>query len=665
MSSDLLSIGASGVLAQQKLLWTTGNNITNVNTQGYTRQGTTLYTNVAGLGVGMSQTNRVLDLYSQREVWRDTSTQAFYQGAYLQMYQTDQYMSSSSYSVNTAMSSFFSSLNTANSAANSTSGRESLLSNVNSMADRFKTLSNQLSTQYNTVNSSIQGGVKEINTLLTGINDLNQQVIKADSNDGTTLNLTDQRDELIRQLAEKMDIRTVPQANGSMLVNLSSGESLVLSSGAATLSVVSGNPDIQETGLQLQIGNSKASIGTDVGGGLGGYFAARDALGPVQRQLGQLSVALADAMNTQNSLGMTLNNKVGGNIFTLPTSTGLPDATNTGTGSVSVSFMAGEGSNVTPNDFEVRFTSATNFDVYMLDEQGVATLVTNGSTPPSQFQMANYGIQMDFGGAPASGDTFTLQPTRSVASQLAVAITDTDDFALAAPVTGAAASSNYGSASISLSGVYNTGTGSVFNSSSLQTAAPQLVKIDGSGNYEVYDGDSPANLIGIAPAATKGQDLMANLQNPLGGPLVYSDVTTTPGYDFDISGSVTSGDKFTISFNTDGLTDNYNGLALANLSNQDLVRKGNSSTTDNKQTFSQAYSTTVSNLGANVSSLKSYSAAAEAKLTQSTDAFSSVSGVSMDEEASNLIRFQQSYAASAQVITTAKEVFDTLLSAAR
>jgi len=301
----------------------------------------------------------------------------------------------------------------------------------------------------------------------------------------------------------------------------------------------------------------------------------------------------------------------------------------------------------------------------MLDENGKASLVDNGSTPPSQFQMSDYGIQLDFGGAPASGDKFVLQPTKNAASELKVSITDTDDFALAAPVVGKASSNNYGSAAISLSGVYNTGTGSLINSSSLSVSAPQQVKIDSSGNYEVYDGNSPANLIGVAPAATKGQDLMANLQNPLGGPLVYSSVTTTPGYDFDISGSVTSGDQFTISFNTNGFTDNHNGLALANLDTQDLVRKGSSLSTDNKQSFSQAYSSMVSSLGSTVSSLKSKSEAADAKLTQSTDAFTSVSGVSMDEEASNLIRFQQSYAASAQVITTAKEVFDTLLSAAR
>ncbi len=151
---------------------------------------------------------------------------------------------------------------------------------------------------------------------------------------------------------------------------------------------------------------------------------------------------------------------------------------------------------------------------------------------------------------------------------------------------------------------------------------------------------------------------------PVGTP-VYSDVTSSPGFDFSISGSVKANDTFTISFNSDGFSDNTNGLALANLQNQDLVRKGSSSTTDNSQTFSEAYSATVASLGSTVSGLKANAEAATAKQTQSLDSYNSVAGVSLDEEAANLIRFQQAYSASAQIITTAKELFDTLLSAAR
>ena len=159
MASDLLSIGSSGVLAQQKLLYTTSNNISNVNTQGYTRQRTDLYTNVVSLGVGMSQTNRLINSYAQRELWRDTSNVEFYQAAYQQMYNTDQLLSSSANSINTALSSYFSAFDTANSSPASSSSREELLSQVNGMVQRYQSLSSSLTTQSQTINSTIEGEV--------------------------------------------------------------------------------------------------------------------------------------------------------------------------------------------------------------------------------------------------------------------------------------------------------------------------------------------------------------------------------------------------------------------------------------------------------------------------------------------------------------------------
>ena len=665
MSSDLLSIGSSGVLAQQKLLWTTSNNITNINTQGYTRQSTTLYTNTTGLGVGMSQTNRLLDLYAQAEVRRDTSEFKYYQSAYNQLATTDQLLSDDANSISKALNNYFKAFQSANESPNTDASRESLMSQIKGISNRFQTISSSLNKQYTTINNKVEGEVKSINDLLSGVNELNQQIAKSGGNtDGTELNLVDQRDELISQLSEKMDIRTVAQSNGTMLVNLSTGQSLVLAGGAASLSVMQGNPDVTQTGLQLTIGTSKASLDTAVGGALGGLYEARDGLQPVQREVGQLAVALSDAMNSQNKLGMTLNNQLGSDLFTLPTSKGLPDANNTGTGAISVAFMAGKGSDVTPNDFEVKFTSGTGFEVYMLDGD-TKSLVTSGSTPPSLFQMPNYGIEFTVSGAPATGDSLLLQPTKDAASNISVAISRGEDIALAASVKTSAAANNYGTAKISLAGVYNTGAGSNFTSSSLQAAAPHTVKLDGAGNYEVYDGGAPATLLGVAPAASKGQNLFANMELPLGGPKSYTDVKVLPGFDVNVSGIAKANDQFSIGFNTNGFSDNYNGLALANLQTQDMVRKGSSSAADNKMTFNEGFSATVSSLGSSVSSLKTNSDAAEAKQTQSLDRFNSEAGVNMDEEAANLVRFQQAYAASAQVITTARAVFDTLLSAVR
>jgi len=663
MASDLLGIGSSGVLAQQRLLQTTSNNIVNVNSQGYVRERTLVYTNSVGLGTGDIKTERILNSYMQGEVRRDTS--AYYASLthYDQLSSVDRLLGDTSNSVGAAITSYFKSFHSANESPAEIGGRKVVMTELSGMVNRFHTLSAQLDKQSDTLNTRIEDETKQVNSLLTSINDLNQAIIRTQGSPEENLMLFDQRDEAIRQLSEKMDIRTVAQPNGSTLVNLSTGQSLVLASGAASLGVTKGNPDNTQTGLQLTIGTSSASLSTSqVGGGLGGLYQARQELAPLQNEIGQLAVALADAMNQQNSQGMTLNNQLGGDIFTLPTSQGLANANNGGTGAISVSFIPGKGSNVSANDFEVKFTSATTFEIYRLDGNS-KTLLTNGATPPSQFQLDDYGIQLDISGTPAAGDSIVLQPTRNAAQNLSVAITSTDDFALAAPVTGSADSNNYGSGTISLAGVYNTGTGSLINSSSLDPTAPQQVKIDASGNYEVYDG--AGNLLGVADASTKGQNLLANLKDTTTGSLIYSDVKTTPGFDFSISGTVSANDSFTIGFNTDGINDNYNGLALADLQNQDLVRKGSSVSADSQQTFSEAFSSTLSSLGSTVSSLNTSMSAAEAKLTQSTNTYNSEAGVSLDEEAANLIRFQQAYAASAQIITAARAVFDSLLSAAR
>jgi Flagellar hook-associated protein len=185
--------------------------------------------------------------------------------------------------------------------------------------------------------------------------------------------------------------------------------------------------------------------------------------------------------------------------------------------------------------------------------------------------------------------------------------------------------------------------------------------INSTGDYDIYDGNSPSVLIGTAAANTNGVDLLANAK--LAGVNVYADPTVYPGFELSIDGSVTTLDEFYISFNTNGFSDNKNGLALAGLQTSDLVRKGNSTAADNKMTFSEAFSATLTEVGTTVSSLKTSTSAADAKLTQSQELYESVAGVNLDEEASNLLRYQQAYAASAQVITTARDTFDALLSA--
>ncbi len=666
MASDLLGIGSSGVLAQQRLLQTTSNNIVNVNSQGYVRERTLVYTNTIGLGTGDIKTQRVINDYMQGEVRRDTSAYHASLTHYEQLAGVDSLLGDTSNSVGAAITSYFKSFHSANESPAEIGGRKVVMTELSGMVNRFHTLSAQLDKQSDTLNTRIEDETKQVNSLLTSINDLNQAIIRTQGSPEENLMLFDQRDEAIRQLSEKMDIRTVAQSNGSMLVNMSTGHSLILDGGVAQFKLIAGDPDSRDQELQLTLGDNQATIDHDTfGGAMGGLFKARTDLEPTKRELGQLAVAMTDALNQQNRLGMDLDNEIGGDIFTLPTSKGLPYGSNTGTVGANVSFVPGKGTSVTPFDYEVRFSSATGYEVFSLDKSGNRTSVATGTTPPVTFELTGHGISIDLTGTPAAGDKLLLQPTKSAAAGLGQLITRPEDLALASPLKAEKTTNNIGSADIKLGGVFNTGAGSGFGTNTLDPAAPQVVKINNSGDYEVYD--QVGTLMGVAPAASKGQNLMAALQlpPPAIGP-VYSNPQKIPGYEFSITGTVNANDSFKLSYNSNGFADNSNGLALAELQNKDLVRKStNGGTTNDKMTFNQAYSGLVMEVGNNTSQAKTLLKANESKLIQSTGIFESVSGVNLEEEAANLIRFQQSYAASAQVVSTAKTIFDTLLSSVR
>ncbi|MEZ6929992.1 MULTISPECIES: flagellar basal body rod C-terminal domain-containing protein [Aeromonas] len=665
MASDLLGIGTSGVLAQQRLLQTTSNNIVNVNSQGYVRERTLIYTNSVGLGTGDMVSERVINAYAQAEVRRDTSAYHAAGSRYDQLFQLDSLLGDASNSVGTTITSYFKAFHTANESPAEVGGRKTTLSELSGMVDRFHTLSAQLDKQSDTINSTIGDETDRVNSLLNSINDLNQAIVRTQGSPEENLMLFDQRDEAIRQLSEKMEVRTVTQPNGSMLVNMSTGHSLVLDGGVAQFKVVPGSPDSRDARLQLTLGANQANINDkDLGGAIGGLFTARNDLEPAKRELGQLAVAMADAMNQQNRLGMDLDNELGGDLFSLKGSKGLPYAGNQGNGAASVNFVPGKGSEVTTFDYEVQFNSATGYEVFSIDGSGKRSSLMTGTTPPAKVDVAGHGIEIDLSGTPAAGDKILLQPTKHAAAGLKAAITRPEDIALASPIKADKNAQNIGSGEIKMTGVFNTGTGSGFGTNTLDPSAPQVVKIDNSGNYEVYDKNN--NLLGVAPASSKGQNLMAALESPLGGPKVYADPKTAPGYDFSITGKVEAKDSFTLSYNKNGFADNGNGLALAELQNKELVRKNNHAATSNdKMTFNDAYSALVTGVGNKTSQAKTLLQANEAKLTQSTGIYESVSGVNLEEEAANLIRFQQSYAASAQIVNTAKTIFDTLLSSVR
>lgn len=673
MSDNLLKIGTSAVLANSMLLNTTSNNIANVNTQGYSRQRTEFEAQTLGLGVGRGTTERLVSEFTSAQLRRDTSKLAFANQYTAEANRIDGLFSNPANSISSAMNDLFQKLQTANNDPSAISTRQLIISSSESLTDRFATLSNLVLDQASYVNQQLDLDLTQTNSLIRNISELNRSIAGFGRGDNAQppLDLLDRRDEALRQLSEKLDIKVLDSDNGEKLVFMATGQSLVVENGEFSILSLNGNPDPNVRNVQLSL-NSKPSVIRnlgieELGGQLGGLLKFRDdLLIPTQMQLGQLALAMSDALNTQNKLGMNANGELGGDLFVLPQTSGLAFQSNTGTGTVTVDIEPGKAAQLPPNDFLLTFTAPDTITLEATDTSGnvvpgsavTVTGVTFPTTIDSQTTGVTdfYGLSLQLEGPMNDGDRFALKPLSSAARNINLATTRPEDIALASPVRSVVADDNLGNAQVDKLIVSNTDpASSAFVAPDAINGAPFTVIHIGNNQFEVRDNTNA--LLGTTPALPNGQlnDIMA--EAGLGG---Y-------GFDFNITGIPQTGDNFTIEYNTGGFNDNRNGLEIAKLQTAETMRRYAVATpnADNSVSFNEAYGTMVSFVGDKTAQARNSQAAAEALYAQTQQLKESLSGVSLDEEAANLVRFQQSYAAASKIISTSQTIFDTLLQAVR
>ena len=681
-SNGLLSIGKSAVAAQQQMLNTTSNNIANVGTEGYVRQRSQTYTSLLNYGVGETITERLNNTYSQQEVWRDSSISNYYDTVYGQLSSIDKYLSSESTGMSGAILDTLKSLQSAVNDPSSLAQRTEFIGSVNGLVNRFNTLYTDVNNtqQFNT--SRIREDIGTVNEIIAKIANLNKAVqATLGEKSSVAYNLQDQRDAAIQELSKYMDIRTYNQKDGVILVTLSTGHSLVLQDGNhAVLEEVPGKFDYSNSQLNLSYKNSRGDTSsettldnTTIGGELGGLLEVRTEIEEVEKSLGQLAIAMADAFNQGNHNGVDLNGNLGGDIFTIAPVTTLgsnPESVVTTT----VNF--GEGANVTTNDFYIEFTSDTDTDTDTDTKYNVYTVardnaervkILTGQTDP-ELNLSDYGITIKFEDFTKAkkGDYFFIQPTLAAAFDIKPAITSESQLALASALKAEVEPSNFGKATAVISNIYNTSsidtrTGNDTNTVKLELkeGAPASVIIINDANnnevvrYEVLRSDGQS--LGVADSSCNGVNILAHIKQ---GETPLSEIY---GYDITVNGKVFAGDKFNIEVNSNGIGDNSNGLAMCEMQTADLVASGTSNGV--KQTFVERYSLLTSEFGTVVNNASANATASEAKLAQSVAQYENITGVSLDEEAANLVKFQQYYQAAARIISASQTVFDALISA--
>lgn len=686
MSFNLLNIANSGIRANTELLQTTSKNIANVNTQGYVRERTEHATMINNQ-VGRGETYRLLNQFAQQQLNRDTSNKSFFDQFVVESNRVDTLFTEESNSLSTSINSLFNNVQEALNQPSSSVARSLVMSDAQNLVNQMDRLSGIVLEQKNVVNQQLDIFTDEANGLIQKIGTLNQDIaaVNGTNNAADVSSTFNERDKAIRDLSALIDIETLDGPNGEKLVFMGTGEAVVMQNGGFNLFSTTGNPDPNFKELKLDVNGGKAvplEVDTSkLKGKIGGLLAFRDdILVPAQNQIGQMGLALADAFNEQNKLGMDASGKLGGDIFNIPTVSAYAYQANTGSATMTATVEAGKGSELPASDFLITYTGNPNeVSIQPIDNKGefigdaaIAIIPANNVIDADDIQLAtpgdpnatppqpatvedSFGLKLEINGAGNPGDQFQIKLNSDSASSITLATGRGEDLALASPIRTANSIDNVGTATISAGEVTNiTSGGFTSDLLALTNGSISLVKTGNLNEYQISDGNNAATTIIIPPP---GNNVLSQAGTP------YSDY----GFDFDIEGTPATGDTFTLEFNKGGFDDNRNGQKLAELQNGDLVRQNlvAGASADNHKTFNQAYAGLVSEIGVVTSQAKTNGEAFDALAQQSEAWYESLSGVNLDEEAANLLRFQQSYAASAQVLSAARSIFDTLLSAAR
>ena len=548
MAVGLLGTAASGLQAFQRAISVTGHNISNANTDGYTRQRIELGTRppsftgqgFIGNGVQVESIERVFDEFVTERLRNTTSSSSQYETLALLSGRVSNLLGDDQAGLGNGLEAFFDAVQALADDPSSIPVRQVLLAEGESLIARFHNLDAQLDSMRDEINGGLSNMVAEINSLSTAIAEANRNIVDARSQgSGAAPNdLLDERDNLINRLSELVSVRTIEQDNGATNVFVGSGQSLVTGFLASELRTVPNDFDNRH----LEIAVVGAGISTVItnnltGGQLGATLEFRDRmLNSAQNGLGRIAVTVATEFNRQHNLGMDLDGSAGADFFSVAAPQVAANLNNTGAASVGASFDGANIDDLSTDDYLLQFDGAAWALSRVSDGQPVSM---TGSGP-----FFADGLQIDIAGSAAAGDRFLIRPTRTAGAEVSTLIGNPREIAAAA----------------------------------------------------------------FAPSPAPG--------------------------------------------------DNSNALLLANLQ---VAQTMENATT----TFQGAYGQLVGELGTQTRSAQINADAQGALLAQAQESRDAVSGVNLDEEAANLLRFQQAYQAIAQVISVADSTFQTLLSAVR
>lgn len=633
---SLFNIGLSGLNVAQNGLTTVGHNFSNAATAGYTRQNTIIASaggqatgsGFYGMGSNTVTVQRVYDSFLTGQLRGATSSSYDLSTYSDQIRQIDNLLADEKGGLAPLMQKFFAAVQAVSDTPSDPATRQGLISSAQALAGQIKSSSDYFKQLQDGINTQLQSSVTQVNDYTKQIASLNKEITRMTASAGgqPPNDLLDQRDQAVAKLTELVGAKVVVQDGGTYNVFVGNGQPLVMGSDSYDIKAVASAADPSRTVIAYTIPGTSNSIeaepGAISGGSIGGLMRFRsETLDTAQSAIGRISLAIGQTFNAQHKLGIDLNGAIGTDMFAMGSPVVYANDNNTSNSVVTATIT--NAGNLTTSDYTLSFVGGQ----YSLTRKTDNVVVQSFPGPALPTFTAD-GMNITLSAPMNPNDSFEIQPTRNVASSFNSLITDPAKIAAASPARVDANTQNTGTVKASLSNV-TPGYSLLTNPVKVTYTA---------GAYVIVDSVT-GNPLAPAPAVTT---------TATGTDITINNMT------FSLNGTPKNGDQFTLSNNTGAVADNGNMLKLAKLQTAKTIN-GTSS-------FNDAYAQLVNDVGSKAKSTDIASASQDSITDQIYTAQQSVSGVNMDEETVNLLKFQQLYQANAKVIQAASTIFDTLVS---
>ncbi len=657
-ASSLMAIGVKAMAANYAALQTTGNNIANANVAGYSRQQVQLVTSPGqftgagfmGAGVDVATVTRAHDSFLTSAATAAASLAAMDSARLGQLNNMQQAFQIGTGGLGDSVNQLFSALSAVANNPGDLSARQALLGTASSLAANFNSAGAAFDSAQAGVSSQVASTAAEVNGWTQGIATLNGKIAAALAQGQTPNDLMDQRDTLISNVSGAIQVSRLDMPDGTTSLFVAGGQTLVLGSQSTQLLTTPDSSDPSRVALAVQDGaTTRALDSSSLGGGsIAGLLKFQNTdLVNGRNLVGQLATAVAGAINLAQQKGVSLQPPLGTvagpALFGLPAPVAVPNAGNakdpaTGLalGQVTLSITDPSAVQASSYSLAASTTSPGSWTLTRLSDGTVST-VNSGDVVD--------GMQINISNA-QPGDRYLLQPVAGAADGLSALSSNPLDIAAAAPVVATVAAQ--GGSTLAVTSLLSSAALAPFPS------GPAAAPVAPAAEALTFSLLSP-------PVVANGVSYNYSVSSSLGGAAVNwnpgQPLQSQNGYTLQLSGAPANGDVINLAATPASAvaTNNGNATSMLNLQNVALAAG---------QTATNAWANAVSSVGVAVQNAQSASDISTAASTQAEQARSSQAGVNLDEEAANLIQYQQSYQAAAKILQVAQAVFDTLLQTA-